>query len=170
MSAEPCFFTPTADRQADLRRAFGCFGTGVTVITTQTADGPLGMTANSFSSISLTPPLVLWSPAVSSRRHDAFATADSFCIHVLSAQQLDIAQHFARNGDGFDRFGWSSGPLGVPRLTKCLAEFYCTTHAVHPAGDHSVILGQVQQVAQSADNTPGLLFNQGRFGQFAPDP
>lgn len=169
MSADPRLFTPTADRQAELRRAFGCFGTGVTVVTTQTADGPLGMTANSFSSISLDPPLVLWSPAVSSRRHDAFTEAKSFCIHVLSADQLDIAQHFASNGGDFDSFQWSIGPLGAPCLSGCLAEFFCTTHAVHPAGDHSLILGEVQQVAQNAQGAPGLLFNQGRFGRFTPD-
>ncbi|MEM9638390.1 MAG: flavin reductase family protein, partial [Pseudomonadota bacterium] len=147
MTADPRYFTPTADRKADLRRAFGCFGTGVTVVTTQTTDGPLGMTANSFSSISLTPPLVLWSPAVASRRHDAFIQAESFCIHVLAASQLNIARHFASNGGDFDTFDWAPGALGAPRLSGCLAEFYCTTHAVHPAGDHSLVLGEVQQVA-----------------------
>ncbi|GFE50013.1 flavin oxidoreductase [Roseobacter cerasinus] len=169
MTAEPRNFTPSADRHAELRRAFGCFGTGVTVITTQTADGPLGMTANSFSSVSLSPPLVLWSPALSSGRHDAFADAESFCIHVLGETQLAMARHFAKHGDGFDMFPWDTGPFGAPRLQGCLAEFHCRTHAVHPAGDHSLILGEVQHVAQSAEDQPGLLFDRGRFGRFTAD-
>lgn len=169
MTAEPRDFTPGADRHAELRRAFGCFGTGVTVITTQTTDGPLGMTANSFSSVSLTPPLVLWSPALSSQRHDAFVQAEHFCIHVLSDRQLEMARHFAKNGDSFDMFPWAPGPVGAPRLQGCLAEFHCSTYAVHPAGDHSLILGEVQHVAQAAQDQPGLLFDRGRFGRFTAD-
>ncbi|WP_299671414.1 flavin reductase family protein [uncultured Roseobacter sp.] len=170
MSAEPRGFEPNADRTADLRRAFGCFGTGVTVVTTQTENGPLGMTANSFSSVSLTPPLVLWSPALSSLRHDAFANATQFCIHVLSDQQLDMARHFATSGDGFEQFEWTPGALGAPRLLGCLAEFHCSTYAIHPAGDHSLILGEVRKVIEGERGASGLLFDHGRFGRFAPDP
>ena len=163
-------FAPSPDRTRDLRRAFGCFGTGVTVVPVMTERGPIGMTANSFSSVSLDPPLVLWSPAVSSRRHDAFAEAQDFCIHVLRAEQLDLATHFATNGEGFEIFDWVQGPGGAPTLAGCLAEFHCQTHAVHPAGDHSVILGRVCHVRQAADTGPGLLFERGRFGAFAPAP
>ncbi|MCV3273972.1 flavin reductase family protein [Roseobacter sinensis] len=169
MSAEPRHFEPSADRTADLRRAFGCFGTGVTVVTVQTDAGPLGMTANSFSSVSLTPPLVLWSPALSSARHDAFARAATFCIHVLSDRQLEMARHFAQTGDGFDQFDWTPGPLGAPRLAGCLAEFHCSTHAIHPAGDHSLILGEVQHVIEGRLDASGLLFDRGRFGRFSDD-
>lgn len=162
-------FTPAPERTLDLRRAFGRFGTGVTVITVDTAAGPVGMTANSFSSVSLEPPLVLWSPALSSRRHDAFANAADFCVHVLGADQFDLALHFASQGEGFDRFEWKTAPNGAPRLSGCLSVFHCTTHAIHSAGDHSLILGQVQEVELDADSSvPGLLFDQGRFGQFAP--
>ena len=103
-------FTPTIERQKALRKAFGCFGTGVTVVTVFTDDGPVGMTANSFSSISLDPPLVLWAPSVLSMRHAYFAQAKEFCIHVLGADQLDIAQHFSKNGTDFSVVNWSSGP------------------------------------------------------------
>jgi flavin reductase (DIM6/NTAB) family NADH-FMN oxidoreductase RutF len=169
LSAENITFVPAADRETDLRRAFGRFGTGVTVITTQTAHGPLGMTANSFSSVSLEPPLILWSPATNSLRHNAFVSAATFCVHVLSAKQLDVARHFATQGDGFDGFDWMPTPQGPPGLRNCLAVFHCTTHAVHPAGDHSLILGQVQSVEiDHANTTPGLMFDQGRFGQFVP--
>ena len=159
-------FEPTPDQHLALRRAFGCFGTGVTVVTTLTADGPLGMTANSFSSISLDPPLVLWAPALRSKRHDAFVQATEFCVHVLAADQLAVANHFAQHGSGFDRFDWAQGPYGAPVLSGCLTEFHCQMHAVHPAGDHSLVLGRLRQVIQHQSDTPGLLFDQGRFGHF----
>ena len=162
-------FEPTADHRAALRRAFGCFGTGVTIVTMATKDGPLGLTANSFSSVSLEPPMVLWSPARDSRRHDAFAEATHFCIHVLGADQLDLALHFATQGSGFDQFDWAPGPMDVPTLGGCLATFHCATHRVHPAGDHSVILGEVIEVSQDQDARAGLLFDQGRFGRFTPN-
>ena len=158
-------FDPKAPQA--LRSAFGRFGTGVTVITTQTDQGPLGMTANSFSSVSLAPPLVLWSAALRSKRHDAFAQAQSYCIHVISANQQDVALHFASQGHDFTGFDWTPGPGGAPTLTGCLATFHCTQFAVHPAGDHSLILGQVTEAAECAGVGAGLLFDKGRFGTFA---
>ncbi|WP_187429187.1 FMN reductase (NADH) NtaB [Roseobacter fucihabitans] len=169
MTSEQEYFAPSPENHADLRRAFGCFGTGVTVVTIQTADGPLGMTANSFSSVSLTPALVLWSPALAARRHDPFAQAEHFCIHILGEDQLALARHFATNGDGFDAFDWSAGPLGAPRLAGCLAEFHCTRFARYPAGDHSLILGEIQQVFHAQTHGPGLLFKRGQFGRFTAD-
>lgn len=161
-------FVPTPGDTSDLRRAFGRFATGVTVVTVKTPQGPLGMTANSFSSVSLDPALVLWSPGKSSKRHDAFAQAPHFAIHILGADQQALADHFAANGDGFDRFDWSEGPNGAPTLAGCLTTFHCDTFAVHPAGDHSLILGQVTQCAYDPDqNAPALLFEQSRFGAFS---
>ena len=167
MSVPASSFTPTPDRSVELRRAFGNFGTGVTIVTVMTADGPVGMTANSFSSVSLDPPLVLWSPARRSKRHDAFADAGHFCVHVLGVDQLAMAQHFAMQGGAFDRFDWREGSNGAPRLDGCLSVFHCDTHAVYPAGDHSLILGRVREVemAETVD-TQGLLFEKGRFGRF----
>lgn len=162
-------FIPHPDAADDLRRAFGHYGTGVTVVTTQAPRGPLGMTANSFSSVSLDPPLVLWSPAKGSKRHDAFATAARFCIHVLGADQLPLAQRFATEGLDFDGLDWSHGPNGAPTLAGCLATFHCDTYAVHPAGDHSLILGHVRHAAMSEESRPGLMFDQGRYGQFTPE-
>lgn len=163
-------FVPGPDASADLRRAFGHFGTGVTIVTVQTPQGPLGMTANSFSSISLDPPLVLWAPGKESKRHDAFATAAAFCVHVLGADQLALAQHFATQGHDFDAFGWIEGPNGAPTLSGCLATFHCDTYAVHPAGDHSLILGHVRHAATRAGEATGLLFDQGRYGIFSHTP
>lgn len=162
-------FVPDPARTTDLRRALGQFGTGVALITVQTDDGPLGMTANSFSSVSLDPPLVLWSAARSSKRHDAFACAAAFCIHVLSAQQKGMAKHFAAQGHDFSPYPWEAGPNGAPTLHGCLATFHCDTYAVHPAGDHSIILGQITSAAIQPAESDGLLFKRGQFGRFKPD-
>jgi flavin reductase (DIM6/NTAB) family NADH-FMN oxidoreductase RutF len=163
-------FTPDPTRSTDLRRALGQFGTGVALITAQTGEGPLGMTANSFSSVSLDPPLVLWSAARSSKRHDAFAAASAFCIHVLSADQIDVANHFAAQGHDFSPYAVEEGPNGAPTLHGCLATFHCDTYAVHRAGDHSIILGQITAAATQPEERDGLLFKRGRFGRFTPDP
>ncbi|MEP4958365.1 MAG: flavin reductase family protein [Roseobacter sp.] len=163
-------FEPTAEHSHDLRRALGCFGTGVTVVTALSPIGPLGMTANSFSSVSLDPPLVLWSPAKGSQRHDAFVNAPQFCIHILADHQLKLAQHFATNGVDFGEFEWAAGPDGAPSFVGCVAQFHCDTHAVHPAGDHSIIIGRIRHVVQENEGAPGLLFKQGRFGSFSPHP
>ncbi len=156
-----------SDSQA-LRNAFGRFGTGVTVITTQTADGPLGMTANSFSSVSLDPPLVLWSAALRSKRHNAFAEASTYCIHIIGAEQRKLAEHFAAQGHDFSGFEWLEGPTGAPSLSGCLAALHCKRHAVHRAGDHSIIVGEVTHAAMCKGAGAGLLFDKGRFGTFTP--
>ncbi len=170
MSDDMIPFAPDSETTAQLRNAFGCYGTGVTVVTTLTANGPLGITANSFSSVSLDPPLVLWSPAITSKRHDAFATAASFCIHVLAADQQDLADHFAHQGHGFDGFDWTEGHGGAPTLHGCLATFHCDTYAVHGAGDHSLILGHVKRAAARKNGGAGLMFDQGRYGVFNENP
>lgn len=159
-------FAPT-DGKA-LRNAFGRFGTGVTVITTQTSGGPVGITANSFTSVSLDPPLVLWSAALRSLRHDAFAQAAYFCIHILAEDQEPLALHFASQGHDFDGIDWRQGPDGAPELSGCLAALHCSAFGLHPAGDHSVIIGQVTHAAARTGDGAGLLFDQGRFGTFAP--
>lgn len=161
-------FTPDPTRTTDLRRALGQFGTGVALMTVQTADGPLGMTANSFSSVSLDPPLVLWSAARTSKRHDAFANNAAFCIHVLSAEQMDVANHFAAQGHDFSPYPFDAGPNGAPTLHGCLATFHCNTYAVHLAGDHSIILGEITAAAIQPEERDGLLFKRGRFGKFTP--
>jgi flavin reductase (DIM6/NTAB) family NADH-FMN oxidoreductase RutF len=163
-------FRPDRSRQRDLRDAFGRFGTGVTVVTAQIENRPVGMTANSFTSVSLDPALILWSPALNSQRYVLFERAEHFCVHVLSEDQCALARHFAARGDGFERFEWSDGPDGAPALHHCLAEFHCSTYAIHPAGDHALILGEVRHVRHSACDTPGLLFERSMFGRFSTFP
>lgn len=146
----------------DLRRAFGRFATGVTVVTcTDPALGPLGFTANSFSSVSLDPPLVLWSIARSAQRHDAFAHAQDFAIHILANDQRDLAQHFVKRGDGFDTLPWHNAD-GVPALDGCLARLRCTRHQAIPAGDHTILIGEVKGLAQR-DGT-GLTYMNSAYG------
>jgi flavin reductase (DIM6/NTAB) family NADH-FMN oxidoreductase RutF len=168
MTGDTTCFVPTPERSRELRDAFGVFGTGVTVVTARTARGPLGMTANSFSSISLDPALLLWAPAKSSQRHDAFVKAPHFCIHVLTAEQSELALHFATQGYDFAGLDWQDGPFGAPTLKGVRAEFHCDTYAVHEAGDHSLVLGRIRHVSHHRAASEALLFEQGRFGRFTP--
>ncbi len=159
-------FVPGPDTAREFRDALGCFATGVTVITARTASGPIGMTANSFSSLSLTPPLVLWSPAKSSKRYPFFSDAKHFAIHVMRHDLALTAQAFAKSGDCFDQFDWQANDKGVPILSQCLAVFECTRVASHDAGDHQILVGQVEQAGfQSGDP---LVFSRGKYGHFSP--
>ncbi|SLN20324.1 flavin reductase family protein [Roseisalinus antarcticus] len=145
----------------DFRAALGRFATGVTVITATAHPGPVGITANSFASVSLDPPLVLWSPAKSSSRFDLFAGAEHYAIHVLDSHQREICDGFTRAKDAFDALDWAPGAQGVPLIEGCLARFECRREAVHDAGDHAIIVGRVTRAA-FRDGTP-LLFQGGRF-------
>ena len=161
-------FEPGPDTQRDLRRALGRFATGVTVVTCESPLGPLGITANSFASVSLDPPLVLWSPAKSSARFEAFATAERYAIHVMSEDQVETCLSFTRTGDDWDGIGWRRGPGGVPVLNDCLARFDCRRHAVHDGGDHAIVVGRVASVQRGRGGRP-LLFADGTYGRFTPD-
>lgn len=164
----PTRIEPGPSTQKELRRAFGQFATGVTVVTVQTPQGPLGMTANSFSSVSLEPPLVLWCPAKSSHRYAAFAAASHFAVHVLGAEQEALAMAFARSGQAFDDLDIRTNAQGVPLLPMSLARFECRTHALHDAGDHAIILGEVE-LAETRPGAP-LIFCQGGFTAFDKGP
>ncbi|SMC98496.1 flavin reductase family protein [Rhizobium sp. RU36D] len=158
-------FVPDADNARALRNALGTFTTGVTVVTAVGPGGPLGMTVNSFASVSLDPPLVLWSPAKSSARHGPFTAAEHFVIHVLSADQDDISACFTRGGHGFEAIDWHYNVEGVPVIPGTLSRFECQRQTLHDAGDHTIIIGRVLRAAQR-DGDP-LCFSRGRFGRFA---
>lgn len=151
----------------ELRDACGAFATGVTVVTTVGPDGPLGITANSFSSLSLDPPLVLWAPACRSARYQAFAQAQRFTIHILNAEQLDLAGDFAQSGDApFADHNWIDGPAGVPEFTGCAALLRCSLHAVHPGGDHAIVVGAVESLEHDPNPHP-LVFHAGLYPRLA---
>jgi flavin reductase (DIM6/NTAB) family NADH-FMN oxidoreductase RutF len=152
-----------------LLQAFGHFATGVTIVTTRGADGrPVGMTVNSFSSLSLEPPLVLWSLARASVNFDVFQRASHFAVHVLGTDHLPLARQFAtKDIDRFLGVETTVCSSGVPRLSEYHACFECETHARHDGGDHSIIVGRVVGI----DERPGdpLLFYRGRFAKIATD-
>lgn len=154
--------TPPLDRRA-LRDAFGCFMTGVTVVTTQDATGkPIGFTANSFSSVSLDPPLLLVSIANSSANLPAFAGGAGFAVNILSEGQKDVSATFARPSD--DRFAtvyWRRGPVGSPLIAGVAAWFDCTLEQAVTAGDHTILIGRIGAFEATAH--PGLGYYRGAY-------
>lgn len=129
----------------ELRRAFGQFATGVTIVTTASPDGePIGVTANSFSSVSLRPPMLLWSLANSARSKKSFVEAKYFCVHVLTDAQMGVSKRFARRGENkFGSVDWSWGERSLPMLDDYVARFLCKTTDQFSVGDHVVIVGEV---------------------------
>ncbi|MBT8410812.1 MAG: flavin reductase family protein [Octadecabacter sp.] len=153
-------FDPLDDPRA-YRDALGSFATGVTIVTVPSADGPIGITANSFASVSLDPPLVLWSPAKSSKRFNYFDGAPHYAIHVLDAHQQEACNGFIKDKSAFEGLDWVTGEHDVPHIRGCLARFECTLNASHDAGDHTIIVGRVHNAAFRS-GLP-LLFQGGRF-------
>ncbi len=146
-----------------LRMAFGAFATGVTVVTTR-ASGEMdaGLTANSFSSVSLDPPMVLWSLAKTSSSIEAFRAASHFAVHVLSAAQEAISNRFAgKSGDRFAGLSLTRGPGDVPLLDGCSARFACRTVHQYEGGDHVIFVGEVLDMEHAGQ--PPLAFHGGRY-------
>ena len=153
---------------AAFRAALGRFATGVTIVTCVDAAGNrFGVTANSYNSVSLDPPLVLWSLAKNSRSLDAFQQAEAFAIHILSADQQELAMRFASRGDGdkFEGLHLSTGEGGVPLFEECAAHFECRTENRFEGGDHVIFLGRVVNFARGEHEA--LLFHDGRFARVA---
>ena len=151
---------------ADLRRACGLFATGVTVVTVRDGDRFRGMTANSFTSVSLDPPLVLVSIDRRNRTHYLLSEGNPFVVNVLSRAQQCWSDRFAgRHGDvqhQFEDVPHTLSPDGVPIIAGAAATFSCRVEAIHPAGDHSLFVGRVERI----DSTPGaapLLFFAGKY-------
>lgn len=146
-----------------LRNAFGAFMTGVTVVTTYDREGnPLGFTANSFSSVSLDPPLVLVCLANSSRNYEAFSNADGFAVNILSEAQKDVSNTFARPvEDRFASVSWHRGPEGSPVFEDVSAWFDCSMFNTVEAGDHIILIGKVE--AFEASTHPGLGYARGAY-------
>ena len=158
ISPDPTVLDPRA-----LRDAFGCFMTGVTVVTALDDQGkPLGFTANSFSSVSLDPPLLLVSIANRSANLEQFRNARGFAVNILSEGQRDISATFAKPSE--DRFAsvyWRHGPVGSPLIAEVSGWFDCTMEQVIPAGDHTILLGRIG--AFEANAHPGLGYYRGAY-------
>ena len=149
----------------EYRRALGSFPTGVAIITTRDAEGePVGLTCNSFSSVSLEPPLVLWSLRKASKSIDIFRAASSFAINVLAEDQDHLSQRFATSSitNKFETVQWSTGHVDLPLIDHCVARFQCKMHAQHDAGDHIIFIGEVAQfeVVREDDS---LVFYKGAY-------
>ena len=130
-----------------LRHSLGSFATGVAIITTITPDGRrVGLTANSFSSVSLDPPLILWSLAERSPNRDVFARCQHYAINVLAVDQHALCQRFATpaHADKFAGVACSTGIGGVPLIDEAVAQFECSAHAQHAGGDHLILIGRVE--------------------------
>lgn len=146
-----------------LRNVLGTFTTGVTIVTTRTPDGKShGVTANSFSSVSLDPPLVLWSQALTSKSYAAFQESEHFAVNILADDQVDVSNHFAKSQeDKFAGIEHTEGIGGVPVVTGSAAHLECTKIASYPGGDHVVYLGRVECIGQSSRRP--LAFAGGRY-------
>lgn len=164
MSASPQQALPPAFSQSEFRSALGMFATGVTIVTARAHNGVLvGLTANSFNSVSLSPPLVLWSLARSAGSLAAFSTGSHYAINILSADQQDLARQFAAKGkDRFTSVQFVPGTGGAPLIAGAVATFECFNRSRYEEGDHVIFVGEVERCRYREGVSP-LLFHGGRF-------
>ena len=159
VQAKPPSFTTD-----EFREALGMFATGVTIVTARAANGRLvGLTANSFNSVSLDPPLVLWSLARSAASMAALSTGSHYAINILAADQKDLAERFAtKDVDRWADVAFTEGLGGAPVLAGVAASFECFNRSRYDEGDHVIFVGEVERCEHRAGASP-LLFHGGRF-------
>jgi flavin reductase (DIM6/NTAB) family NADH-FMN oxidoreductase RutF len=152
----------------DFRNALGTYATGVAIITAMAADGrPYGVTCNSFASVSLNPPLVLWSLGMFSQGLSIFQNASHFTVNVLGASQQALANKFAKSAeDKFAGVEWTPGLGNAPILAESVASFQCRAASRYYGGDHVIFLGAVEAYAYNGGEA--LLFARGGYGRFSP--
>jgi flavin reductase (DIM6/NTAB) family NADH-FMN oxidoreductase RutF len=148
----------------EFRASLGMFATGVTIVTARTAEGELvGLTANSFNSVSLTPPLVLWSLSRNAGSMAAFSNGMHYAINVLAADQQALALRFASRGtDRWADVAFAEGVSGAPLLAGAAATFECFNRSQYTEGDHVIFVGEVERCAHRVDASP-LLYHGGKF-------
>jgi flavin reductase (DIM6/NTAB) family NADH-FMN oxidoreductase RutF len=152
------------------REALGNFATGVAVVTAAGADCHFGITVNSFTSVSLDPPLVLWCMDRRSSRHDHFAAAASFTISILGTEHKDVSSRLARPGEhALDGLDLLPTELGPPALADSLAVFECLREQALPGGDHTILIGRVQRFSRPGKSAP-LVYFSGRYSALAQKP
>lgn len=158
---------PTTQVNA-FREVLGHFPSGVTIITSTTEDGPVGFTCQSFSSLSLDPPMVLVLPGRSSTSWPQISATGRFCVNVLGDHQDQLSTKFATSGaDKFSGVAWEPSPLGLPVLAGACAWIECEIEAVHPGGDHLIVAGAVRDLGARAEGRP-LVFHRGAYARAAP--
>jgi len=153
----------------EFRRVLGHFPSGVTVVTSAVDGDPAGMTIQSFTSVSLAPPLVAFVPGIDSTSWIRMQESDSFCVNILTAQQQDLCMTMAsKDDDKFAGIEWEAGVTGSPVLAGSLAWLECERVAIHHAGDHDLVIGRVVNLQTHADGDEldPMLFYKGGFGTF----
>jgi flavin reductase (DIM6/NTAB) family NADH-FMN oxidoreductase RutF len=153
-----------------MRDVLGHFASGITVVTAQGPDGPIGFTCQSFTSLSLEPPLVSFAPARTSTTWPRLRDIGRFCVNVLADDQDGLSGQFARSGtDKFAGVGWTPSANGSPVLEGVVAWIDCELYAEHDGGDHTIVVGRVLDLGATAERTP-LVFHRGAYGLQQTDP
>ena len=170
MTETPASGVPAIDARA-FRNVLGQFATGITIITTVHEEQPVGFACQSFAALSLDPPLVLFCPTKASRSWAAIEASGHFCVNILAENQQHVSARFgSREPDKFAGIDWHPGHLGAPVLDGTLAHLECTVDSVHEGGDHFVVFGAVQIMAETPRVKPRpLLFYRGQYTGIEPD-
>lgn len=173
MTADPALTADTGRPQpapAEFRRAMAEFATGVTVITGMDGGEPVGFACQSFASVSLEPPLVLFCADHRGRTWPRIRTAGRFCVNILGEDQQDLCGRFGSSrGLKYEGLDWEASPWGTPSLPGVLVRVHSEVHSVHAAGDHDVVIGRVLSVEHVAEGRP-MVFFRSRFGLDEPAP
>ena len=150
--------------QREFRNALGAYTTGITVVTATSSQGhPVGITVNSFTSVSLEPPLVLWCLDNNAESFRDFTESEYFTVHVLHSQQQNVSTIFATaNEDKFGQVAWREGDEGTPVLDEFLECFHCKIECQYDGGDHKIILGRVVRL-ETRQEKPPLIYHQGEY-------
>ncbi|NKY43668.1 flavin reductase family protein [Nocardia cerradoensis] len=155
---------------SDYKAVLGHFCSGVTVITAISADGPVGFSCQSFSSLSLDPPLICFCPARTSSTWPHIRESGQFCVNILAADQQGLCRQFAMSGaDKFAGITWHPASNGAPRLEGAIASLTCALEREVDGGDHTIVIGRVIE-AEVQSVRPPLLFHRSAFKQLAPEP
>ncbi|MEE2654761.1 MAG: flavin reductase family protein [Pseudomonadota bacterium] len=153
----------------EFRNTVGCFATGITIITTIDVDGsPIGLTANSFTSVSLDPPMVLFCLDRKVASFESFAVGKHFAVNILAAHQEEVSNRFAQSGpekwQGVDYDTWDNA---VPIIPECLANMECCGHSIIDAGDHVIVVGEVVKIASANEDVKPILYYRGGYKEIA---
>jgi 3-hydroxy-9,10-secoandrosta-1,3,5(10)-triene-9,17-dione monooxygenase reductase component len=160
----------SAARARQFRDVLGLFASGVVVVTSISDGEPVGMTCQSFSSVSLEPPLVMFCPARTSRAWPRMQRAGFFCVNILATDQAEVSNAMATKGsDKYDGVGWRPAPTGAPLLDGVLGYVDCTVQAVHEAGDHYVVIGRVRELGFGGEDGKPLLYYRGSYDTVTRD-
>lgn len=165
--ARPVSYSPEPQK---FRQVLGHFCTGITVITAVEDDQPVGFSCQAFAALSLDPPLVVFCPSLTSTSWRRIVRAKLFAVNVLTEDQHQLARRFGRSGtDKFDGVAWSPDGAGSPVLDGVLTWAGCEVEAVHPGGDHHVVIGRVRELGECGGQRP-LLFYRGRYAVTSAEP